>query len=135
MRERQLVRVQYMSTFHGTNGMSIKRRYTDAFSLVGSEMLSGDAALLFQPYSGCTGNILSFYPSTSPRSISDPLAINDFFCSPSLPLSALPPFHVQLFMLESLKFFLSDSPFVAICLLSVQTSHGNSHFDSPFHYL
>lgn len=105
MRERQLVRVQYMSTFHGTNGMSIKRRYTDAFSLVASEMLSGDAALLFQPYSGCTGNILSFYPSTSPRSISDPLAINDFFCSPSLPLSALPPFHVQLFMLESLKFF------------------------------
>lgn len=86
MRERQLVRVQFMSTFHGTNGMSIKRWYTDAFSPVGPEMLSGDAALLFQPYSGCTGNILSFYPSTSPRSISDPLTINNFFCSPSLPL-------------------------------------------------
>ena len=66
MRQRQLVRVRYMSTFHGTNGMSIKGPYTDAFSPVGPEMLSGDAALLFQPYSGCTGNILSFYPSTSP---------------------------------------------------------------------
>lgn len=77
MRERQLVRVQYMSTFHGTNGMSIKSPYTEAVSPVGPEMLSGDAALLFQPYSGCTGNILSFYPSTSPRSISDPLTITD----------------------------------------------------------
>lgn len=38
----------------------------------GAEMLSGDAAPLFPAYSGCTGNILSFYPSTSPRSISDP---------------------------------------------------------------
>jgi len=86
MRERQLARVQYMSTFHGTNGMSIKRLYTDALSLVGPEMLSGDAALLFQPYSWCTGNILSFYPSTSPRSISDPLTINDFVGFPSLSL-------------------------------------------------
>lgn len=85
MRERQLVRVHYMSTFHGTNGMSIMRRYTDAFSPAGPEMLSSDAALLFQPYSGCTGNILSFYPSTSPRSISDPLTINNFFGSSTLP--------------------------------------------------
>lgn len=59
--------------------MSVKHWYTDAFSPERPEMLSGDAALLFQPYSGCTGNILSFYPSTSPRSISDPLTINDFF--------------------------------------------------------
>lgn len=101
MRGRQLVRVQYMSTFHGTNGMPIKRRYTDAVSPLGPEMLSGDAALLFQPYSGCTGNILSFYPSTSPRSISDPLTINDFFCSPSLPLQAFPVFHVYFFFLSS----------------------------------
>lgn len=109
MRARQLVRVQYMSTFHGTNGMSIKSRYTDAFSLVGTEMLSGDAALLFQPYSGCTGNILSFYPSTSPRSISDPLTINDFFSSPSLPPRAFPLLHIHFFMLdfctESFLFF------------------------------
>lgn len=41
-------------------------------------MLSAAAALLFQPYSGCTGNILSFYPFASPRSIPDPLTINDF---------------------------------------------------------
>lgn len=95
MRERQLVRVQYMSTFRGTNGMSIKRWYTDAFSPVGPEMLSGDAALLFQPYSGCTGNILSFFPSTSPRSISDPLTINDFLLAPQVcffRLSLLPTF-------------------------------------------
>lgn len=62
--------------------MSVKHWYTDAFSPERPEMLSGDAALLFQPYSGCTGNILSFYPSTSPRSISDPLTINDFFSLP-----------------------------------------------------
>lgn len=101
MRERQLVCVQYMSTFHGTNGMSIKRRYTDAFSPVGPRMLSGDAALLFLPYSGCTGNILSFYPSTSPRSISDPLTVNDFFrlpkfASSGFPSSPLPSLHVLL---------------------------------------
>ena len=35
MRDRQLVHVSYMSTFHGTNGMSIKRQNTDAFSPVG----------------------------------------------------------------------------------------------------
>lgn len=66
MRERQSDRVQYMSTFHGTNGMSVKRRYTDAFSPERPEMLSGDAALLFRPYSGCTGNILSFLPLNIP---------------------------------------------------------------------
>lgn len=82
MKERQSERVRWMSTFRRTNGMSVKRWYTDAFSLERPEMLSGDAALLFQPYSGCTGNILSFYPSTSPRSISDPLTINDFFFLP-----------------------------------------------------
>lgn len=87
MKERQSERVRWMSTFHRTNGMSVKHWYTDAFSPERPEMLSGDAALLFQPYSGCTGNILSFYPSTSPRSISDPLTINDFFPFPSLPPS------------------------------------------------
>lgn len=72
--------------------MSVKHWYTDAFSPERPEMLSGDAALLFQPYSGCTGNILSFYPSTSPRSISDPLTINDFFFPfPSLPPSVFSP--------------------------------------------
>jgi len=91
MRGRQLVHVHYMSTFHGTNGMSIRRWYTDAFSPVGTEMLSGDAALLFQCYSGCIGNILSFYLSTSHRSILDPLTINDFFGSSSLPLQAPHP--------------------------------------------
>lgn len=89
MRERRVVRVQHMSTFRGTNGMSIKRRHADAFSPVAPAMLSGDAALLFRQYSGCTGNILSFYPSTSPRSSSHPLAINDSFCSPCLPFLRL----------------------------------------------
>lgn len=106
MRERQLVCVQYMSTFHGTNGMSIKRWYTDAFSLVGLKMLSGDAALLFQSYSGCTGNILSFYPSTSPRSISDPLTINDFFRLPKFASLGFPSFplpFLQVVLLITLK--------------------------------
>lgn len=99
MKERQSERVRWMSTFRRTNGMSVKRWYTDAFSLERPEMLSGDAALLFQPYSGCTGNILSFYPSTSPRSISDPLTINDFFFtpSPSLPPLAAPHVGLQIF--------------------------------------
>lgn len=70
--------------------MSVKHQYTDAFSLERPEMLSGDAALLFQAYSGCTGNILSFYPSTSPCSIADPLTINDFFPTPQVCLLRLP---------------------------------------------
>lgn len=135
MRERQLVRVQYMSTFHGTNGMSIKRRYTDAISLVGPEMLSGDAALLFQPYSGCTGNILSFYLSTSPCSIPNPLTINDFFCSPSFPLQVFPRFHVHLFMLDFLHVkFLTELSFRGLFLLSLHNLTWISHFNSPLHF-
>lgn len=94
MRERQLDRVWCMSTFHRTNGMSVKHRYTDAFSPERPEMLSGDAALLFQLYSGCTGNILSFCPSASPLSISDPLTINDFFSAPQVSF-------LKLFLLSS----------------------------------
>lgn len=61
-------------------------------------MLSGDAALLFLAYSGCTGNILSFYPSTSPRSASDPpLTTNDFFFS--LTSLLLPKFTISIFLL------------------------------------
>lgn len=109
MKERQSERVRWMSTFRRTNGMSVKRWYTDAFSPERQEMLSGDAALLFQPYSGCTGNILSFYPSTSPRSISDPLTINDFFLPP--PQVCL----LQLFLAWVCKFLMQLS---SRCFLS-----------------
>lgn len=134
MKERQLVRVQYMSTFHGTNGMSIKSRYTDAFSPVGPEMLSGDAALLFQPYSGCTGNILSFYLSTSPCSIPDPLTISDFFCSQSFPLQAFPRFHIHFFMLDFLHVkFLTELSFCGSFCLSLHNLTWISHFNSLLH--
>lgn len=121
MRERQLDHVQYMSTFHGTNGMSVKHQYTDAFSLERPEMLSGDAALLFQAYSGCTGNILSFYPSTSPCSISDPLTINDFFPTPQVCLFRLPLLPTFIFSCWIAKvshatLLLLPSPFRSICL-------------------
>lgn len=126
MRARQLVHVQYMSTFHGTNGMSIKWRYTDAFSPVGPEMLSGDAALLFQSYSGCTGNILSFYPSTSPRSISDPLTINNFFCSKFASLGF--PFlgtSISSCCFPCTQRFVPNSPFVSyFFFLSITSLHG-----------
>lgn len=119
MRERQLVRVQYMSTFHGTNGMSIKRPYTEAVSPVGPKMLSGDAALLFQPYSGCTGNILSFYPSTSPRSISDPLTITD---SPQVCLLRFSLFSTSIFFILHIKVLIQ--PF--FCLLFLLSCHNLS---------
>lgn len=95
--------------------MSVKRWYTDAFSPERPEMLSGDAALLFQPYSGCTGNILSFYPSASPRSISDPLTINDFRppSLPSLPPLVFSPFffpRVGLLIFNATFFFFSPRP-------------------------
>lgn len=114
MKERQSERVRRMSTFRRTNGMSVKRWYTDAFSPERPEMLSGDAALLFQPYSGCTGNILSFYPSTSPRS--DPLTINDFFFtpSPSLPPLAFPRVGLLIFNATFFSLFsLSPATFFA----------------------
>lgn len=111
MKERQSERVRWMSTFHGTNGMSVKHWYTDAFSPERPEMLSGDAALLFQPYSGCTGNILSFYPSTSPRSISDPLTINDFF---SLPKFA--PFGFFSFSFPCVGLLISNATFFLFSL-------------------
>lgn len=109
MRERQLDRVRRMSTFHGTNGMSVKHQYTDAFSPERPEMLSGDAALLFQAYSGCTGNILSFYPSTSPRSISDPLTINDFLLLPKFASLGCPSFPRSFLHAGLLKFLMQPS--------------------------
>lgn len=138
MRARQLVRVQYMSTFHGTNGMSIKRWYTDAGSLVGLKKLSGDAALLFWPHSGCTGNILSFYPAASPRSISNPLSIDDFLCSPSLSLQAFPPLHEPLLesdplhvkvltQLSSISAF-SSHPTTSLSMLSLSLHCSSFHF-------
>lgn len=85
------------------------------------------------PTLGALGIFCPFYPSTSPRSIFDPLTINDYFLLPKFASLGFPSF-AQLFFHAGFPIGSHAALLLSLSSLSVHVSR-ISHKDSFFHFL